>query len=48
MASPVAEPPQGDDAPPGPFRSWRALHAIVLASLALLVAALALVTRAYR
>ena len=48
MASPAAEPPEGDEAPPAPFRSWGALHAIVLASLAVVIAALALVTRAYR
>jgi hypothetical protein len=54
MASPAADPaarpaPAADDeAPPPPFRSWRALHALVLASLALVVVVLAALTRAYR
>ena len=51
MANPAADPPLAPadgESPPAPFRTWRALHALVLASLAVVVAVLALVTRAYR
>ncbi len=51
MANPAADAPRAageGEAPPAPFRSWRELYAMVIASLALVVVVLAALTRAYR
>jgi len=41
------EPGEGEDPPP-PFRSWKALYALVLGELAILIAAFTLFTRHFR
>ena len=41
-------PEEDGEAPPRPFRTWRALYALVLLNLALLIGAFAVFTKHFR